>query len=127
MALQVGCVWGLLLLLLTCDCNDTLLVMLVSAQQSLCEFSCRRQHAGDVTDDVCIPSICLSFIHQLLDNQVHELILYTCLCAGCGKTLLAKAIANECQANFISVKGPELLTMWFGKFSCTGCPCLMLC
>jgi hypothetical protein len=36
-------------------------------------------------------------------------------CAGCGKTLLAKAIANECQANFISVKGPELLTMWFGK------------
>ncbi|XP_027126513.1 cell division cycle protein 48 homolog [Coffea arabica] len=34
---------------------------------------------------------------------------------GCGKTLLAKGIANECQANFISVKGPELLTMWFGE------------
>ncbi|KAG5017201.1 hypothetical protein JHK85_023337 [Glycine max] len=34
---------------------------------------------------------------------------------GCGKTLLAKAIANECQANFISVRGPELLTMWFGE------------
>jgi len=34
---------------------------------------------------------------------------------GCGKTLLAKAIANECQSNFISVKGPELLTMWFGE------------
>lgn len=34
---------------------------------------------------------------------------------GSGKTLLAKAIANECQANFISVKGPELLTMWFGE------------
>ncbi|MCO5592633.1 hypothetical protein L7F22_046636 [Adiantum nelumboides] len=34
---------------------------------------------------------------------------------GCGKTLLAKAIANACQANFISVKGPELLTMWFGE------------
>ncbi len=32
-----------------------------------------------------------------------------------GKTLLAKAIANECQANFISIKGPELLTMWFGE------------
>jgi transitional endoplasmic reticulum ATPase len=32
---------------------------------------------------------------------------------GCGKTLLA--IANECQANFISIKGPELLTMWFGE------------
>ncbi|CAM9576136.1 unnamed protein product [Chrysoparadoxa australica] len=34
---------------------------------------------------------------------------------GCGKTLLAKAIANECGANFISVKGPELLSMWFGE------------
>lgn len=34
---------------------------------------------------------------------------------GCGKTLLAKAIANEAKVNFISVKGPELLTMWFGE------------
>ncbi|CEL99139.1 unnamed protein product [Vitrella brassicaformis CCMP3155] len=34
---------------------------------------------------------------------------------GCGKTLLAKAVANECNANFVSVKGPELLTMWFGE------------
>ena len=34
---------------------------------------------------------------------------------GCGKTLLAKAIATECSSNFISVKGPELLTMWFGE------------
>ncbi|KAK0483122.1 valosin-containing protein, isoform CRA_a [Armillaria luteobubalina] len=31
-----------------------------------------------------------------------------------GKTL-AKAIANECNANFISIKGPELLAMWFGE------------
>lgn len=34
---------------------------------------------------------------------------------GCGKTLLAKAVATECKANFISVKGPELLTMWYGE------------
>ena len=34
---------------------------------------------------------------------------------GCGKTLLANAIATECSSNFISVKGPELLTMWFGE------------
>ena len=34
---------------------------------------------------------------------------------GCGKTLLAKAIATECKSNFISVKGPELLTMWVGE------------
>jgi len=43
---------------------------------------------------------------------------------GCGKTLLAKAIANECQANFISVKGPELLTMWFGESEATCVRCL---
>lgn len=29
--------------------------------------------------------------------------------------MLAKAIANECRANFIGIKGPELLTMWFGQ------------
>jgi transitional endoplasmic reticulum ATPase len=34
---------------------------------------------------------------------------------GSGKTLLAKAIANECGANFISIKGPELLTAYFGE------------
>ncbi|CAM9711766.1 unnamed protein product [Scytosiphon promiscuus] len=34
---------------------------------------------------------------------------------GCGKTLLAKAVANQCNANFISVKGPELLSMYFGE------------
>jgi transitional endoplasmic reticulum ATPase len=34
---------------------------------------------------------------------------------GCGKTLLAKAVAKECESNFISIKGPELLTMWFGE------------
>merc|ERR1712134_138534 len=34
---------------------------------------------------------------------------------GCGKTLMAKAVATECSANFVSIKGPELLTMWFGE------------
>ncbi|MEM4605555.1 MAG: CDC48 family AAA ATPase [Candidatus Pacearchaeota archaeon] len=34
---------------------------------------------------------------------------------GTGKTLLAKAVANESEANFIQVKGPELLSMWVGK------------
>ena len=35
--------------------------------------------------------------------------------SGCGKTLLAKAVANESQANFIAVKGPELLSKWVGE------------
>ncbi len=34
---------------------------------------------------------------------------------GTGKTLLAKAVANECEANFILVKGPELLSKWVGE------------
>ncbi|KAI9464457.1 ribosome biogenesis ATPase RIX7 [Lactarius psammicola] len=34
---------------------------------------------------------------------------------GCGKTLLAKAVANESQASFISVKGPELLNKYVGE------------
>ncbi|MHA2073105.1 MAG: AAA family ATPase [Candidatus Hodarchaeales archaeon] len=34
---------------------------------------------------------------------------------GTGKTLLAKAVATEIQANFIAIKGPELLSVWFGE------------
>ncbi|MGA2626543.1 MAG: CDC48 family AAA ATPase [Candidatus Bathyarchaeia archaeon] len=34
---------------------------------------------------------------------------------GTGKTLLAKALANESEANFISIKGPELLSKWVGE------------
>jgi len=34
---------------------------------------------------------------------------------GCGKTLIAKAMANECGVNFISIKGPQLMTKWFGE------------
>jgi len=34
---------------------------------------------------------------------------------GTGKTLLAKAVATESQANFISIRGPELLSKWVGE------------
>jgi len=34
---------------------------------------------------------------------------------GTGKTLLAKAVANESEANFISIKGPEVLSKWVGE------------
>ena len=34
---------------------------------------------------------------------------------GTGKTLLAKAVAAESEANFISIKGPQLISMWVGE------------
>ncbi len=34
---------------------------------------------------------------------------------GTGKTLIARVIANEAEANFISIRGPELLSKWFGE------------
>ncbi len=34
---------------------------------------------------------------------------------GTGKTLIAKAVANESEANFISIKGPEVLSKWVGE------------
>nr|MDO8079672.1 CDC48 family AAA ATPase [Candidatus Freyarchaeota archaeon] len=34
---------------------------------------------------------------------------------GCGKTLLAKAVATESEANFISIKGPEVFSKWLGE------------
>lgn len=63
---------------------------------------------------------CAVYTHKYEGSSVFPsliLCLSNILCSmfkGCGKTLMAKAIANECGANFISVKGPELLNMWFG-------------
>ena len=34
---------------------------------------------------------------------------------GCGKTLLARATANKSEANFITIKGPEILSKWVGE------------
>ena len=72
----------------------------------------------------------LSEVKQAMDELVRYPIVYAdkfkaygiapsrgCLLygpPGCGKTLVAKAVAHECEAHFISVKGPELLDKWFG-------------
>ncbi len=34
---------------------------------------------------------------------------------GCGKTLLARAVATESEANFITIKGPEIFSKWVGE------------
>ena len=50
---------------------------------------------------------------RLKVNQPKGVLLYGP--PGSGKTLIAKAVANESQANFISVKGPEFLSKWVGE------------
>ncbi|KFD52730.1 hypothetical protein M513_06386 [Trichuris suis] len=53
------------------------------------------------------------FCRMGLGSKAQGLLL--CGPPGCGKTLIAKAIANESGINFISVKGPELLNMYVGE------------
>ena len=48
----------------------------------------------------------------LLKPKSTRLLLYGY--PGCGKTLLASAVAHECGLHFISVKGPELLNKYIG-------------
>lgn len=48
-----------------------------------------------------------------ISNKPQGILL--CGPPGCGKTLLVKAVANETGMNFISVKGPELLSMYVGE------------
>lgn len=45
-------------------------------------------------------------------SEIYRLLLYGY--PGCGKTLLASAVAKECGLNFISVKGPEILNKYIG-------------
>uniref|UniRef100_A0A914DUY4 AAA+ ATPase domain-containing protein n=2 Tax=Acrobeloides nanus TaxID=290746 RepID=A0A914DUY4_9BILA len=52
---------------------------------------------------------------ELLGVSTRPQGILLCGPPGCGKTLLAKAIANETGMNFISVKGPELLSMYVGE------------
>lgn len=47
-----------------------------------------------------------------MTNLICSLLLYGY--PGCGKTLLASAVAKECGLNFISVKGPEILNKYIG-------------
>jgi len=46
-------------------------------------------------------------------RPLHGILLYGP--PGCGKTLLAKAVATESQCNFISIKGPEVFSKWVGE------------
>jgi peroxin-1 len=53
------------------------------------------------------------FVFRIFDVLPYSLLLYGY--PGCGKTLLASAVAKECGLNFIGVKGPEILNMYIGE------------
>jgi len=62
----------------------------------------------------------LSIVYQIKDPEMYAAVGITAPAGvllwgppGCGKTLLAKAVANESRANFISIKGPELFNKVF--------------
>ena len=64
----------------------------------------------------------MAIVQPVLRPELFEMIGINAPCGvllwgppGCGKTLLAKAVANESRANFISVKGPELLNKYVGE------------
>ncbi len=78
---------------------------------------------GDVGGLKAIKQTLIQEIVQVLKNPesfekvgitpVRGLLLYGP--PGTGKTLLARIIANEAEANFINIKGPELLSKWYGE------------
>lgn len=60
---------------------------------------------------VCV-LLTIRYLIALLTHTLSSLLLYGY--PGCGKTLLASAVAKECGLNFISVKGPEILNKYIG-------------
>jgi SpoVK/Ycf46/Vps4 family AAA+-type ATPase len=69
-----------------------------------------------ITIWVCCINIKKHILYDINENRqtflFYRLLLYGF--PGCGKTLLASAVAKECGLNFISVKGPELLNKYIG-------------
>ncbi|KAF9585920.1 hypothetical protein BGW38_000036 [Lunasporangiospora selenospora] len=106
--------------------SDDFLVALTKVQPSA-----KREGFATVPDVTWDKIGALSYVREELQMAVVEPIKYPSLFAsvgiqtpagvllwgppGCGKTLLAKAVANESRTNFISVKGPELLNKYVGE------------
>lgn len=109
-----------------CITNDDFLIALTKVQPSA-----KREGFATVPDVTWDKIGALSYVREELQMAVVEPIKYPALFAsvgiqtpagvllwgppGCGKTLLAKAVASESRTNFISVKGPELLNKYVGE------------
>ncbi|KAF9205835.1 hypothetical protein BGZ49_003429 [Haplosporangium sp. Z 27] len=106
--------------------NDDFLIALTKVQPSA-----KREGFATVPDVSWDKIGALQYVRDELRMAVVEPIKYPALFAsvgiqtpagvllwgppGCGKTLLAKAVASESRTNFISVKGPELLNKYVGE------------
>ncbi|KAF9924142.1 hypothetical protein FBU30_005836 [Linnemannia zychae] len=106
--------------------NDDFLIALTKVQPSA-----KREGFATVPDVSWDKIGALTYVRDELRMAVVEPIKYPTLFAsvgiqtpagvllwgppGCGKTLLAKAVASESRTNFISVKGPELLNKYVGE------------
>lgn len=109
-----------------CITNEDFLIALTKVQPSA-----KREGFATVPDVTWDKIGALSYVREELQMAVVEPIKYPSLFAsvgiqtpagvllwgppGCGKTLLAKAVASESRTNFISVKGPELLNKYVGE------------
>ena len=71
------------------------------------------QEKTEIQQSIELPLKHSEFFKHMGANQPKGILLYGP--PGTGKTLLAKAVAHETQANFISIKGPELLSKWVGE------------
>jgi transitional endoplasmic reticulum ATPase len=67
----------------------------------------------EIRNSIELPLKHPKFFAHMGAQQPKGILLYGA--PGTGKTLLAKAVAHETQANFISIKGPELLSKWVGE------------
>jgi transitional endoplasmic reticulum ATPase len=68
---------------------------------------------GELVETVEWPLTYKSLFDEAGINPPKGVLLYGP--SGCGKTLLAKAIANGSNANFIPIKGPEIMSKWVGE------------
>jgi SpoVK/Ycf46/Vps4 family AAA+-type ATPase len=82
-----------------------------------------RSNIRTVAAPTAIRACRISSVAHSTTKPILRLLLYGY--PGCGKTLLASAVAKECGLNFISVKGPEILNKYIGASEKSVC-CIVI-
>ena len=71
-----------------------------------------KEEIGEIREMVEIPMKHPEVFKKLGISPPKGVLLYGP--PGCGKTLLAKAVATESEANFVTLNGPEIISKWYG-------------